>query len=642
MAAVQPMGPSSPAPAGRKRTWIVLAIVLGLSAAGGVGWLVFGRPGPNSAPETKPAAVVPPGEPRPNPDPGGPALFRDVTADSGLQFTYRNGEEADQFTILESLGGGVALLDYDGDGLLDIFVIGGGTFEGPDRTDLKGQPCKLYRNRGNFKFEDVTSAVELKGPWFYTHGVAVADFDCDGWPDLLVTGYGRLVLLHNEDDGHGGRKFVDVTEKMSLRDDLWSTSAGWADLDGDGYPDLYVCHYVDWSFRNHPHCPGNRSDAPRDVCPPQRFKPLRHSLFHNEKGRSFRDVSVEQGFQPTGCGLGVVLADLNDDGRPDIYVANDATNNFLFLNRSRISWWRRSPWELKLEEKGLLAGVAIGEGGQYTGSMGTDAGDYDGSGRPSLWVTNFQGEAHGLYRNLGQERFLHQSRASGITAIGLQYVGFGTSFVDMDNDGWEDLVIVNGHVLRYPSRGSTFRQRPVLFRNTERGGRRFFEDITSQGGPFFRTPALGRGLAVGDLDNDGWPDLVISHSNSPVAVLRNEAAATSQANWLGVRLVGKGNRDVVGSTVVCRVGDRVLTRFAKGGGSYLSASDPRILFGLGAGPKERLRVTVRWSWGQTETWDNLEANGYWELQEGRAVAKRLYTGHAASSAPGHAAPSVRG
>jgi enediyne biosynthesis protein E4 len=600
------------------RTWVLLGVLLAVTAAGGLGWLVFGRPGPGRAPEeTRPPAPPPA---RREEGPTGPPLFRDVTAGSGLHFTYRNGEEADQFTILESLGGGVALLDYDGDGLLDVFVTGGGYFDGPDRNVLKGHPCKLYRNLGNWKFEDVTSSLVFDGPWFYTHGAAVADYDCDGWPDLLVTGYGRVVLFHNEDDGKGGRRLVDVTEKVGLRDDSWSTSAGWADLDGDGYPDLYVCHYVDWSFANNPHCPGQRADAPRDVCPPQRFKPLRHSLFRNEKGeeggRTFRDVSEEQGFRANGCGLGVVLADLNGDGRPDVYVANDATNNFLFLNRGG-----------KLEEKGLLAGVATGEGGHYDGSMGTDAGDYDGSGRPSLWVTNFQGEPHALYRNLGRERFLHQSRVSGVAAIGLGYVGFGTSFIDVDNDGWEDLVVVNGHVLRYPTLASTFKQRPVLLRNVEQGGRRFFKDVSAQGGPFFATPALGRGLAVGDLDNDGWPDLVVSHGNSPVALLRNEAAAAAAppARWLGVRLVGKGNRDVVGSTVVCRAGDRTLTRFAKGGGSYLSAGDPRLLFGLGSpGPAGKVTVTVKWSWGQSETWDDLEPNAYWQLQEGQPAAKRLY------------------
>jgi hypothetical protein len=537
-----------------------------------------------------------------------------VTAGSGLHFTYRNGEEANQYTILESLGGGVALLDYDGDGLLDVFVTGGGYFDGPDRTQIKGHPCKLYRNLGNWQFQDVTEAVGLTGPWWYTHGVAVADYDRDGWPDLLVTGYGRLALFHNEPDGKGGRRFVDVTRKMGLRDESWSTSAGWADLDGDGFPDLYVCHYVDWSFTNHPICKGYVPGVARDVCSPQRFRPLVHSLFRNEKGQSFREVGAELGFKPEGCGLGVVLADLNDDGRPDVYVANDTNKNFLYLNRGR--------W--KLEEKAVAAGVAMDETGHANGSMGVDAGDYDGSGRPSLWVTTFQHEQHALYRNLGRETFHHQSRAAGIAAIGLQYVGFGTGFVDVDNDGWEDLVIANGHVFLFPP-GAPVQQRPVFFYNVEYQGRRFFQEASSRAGSFFQTPAVGRGLAIGDLDNDGWPDLVFSHTNTPVALLRNEAAsALADRHWLGIRLVGSGHRDLAGSTVVVETAGRRLTRFVKGGGSYLSASDSRLLFGLGdSGQIDR--VTIRWSWKDSQSWDRLEPDRYWELHEGEAQPRPLRT-----------------
>jgi hypothetical protein len=305
----------------------------------------------------------------------------------------------------------------------------------------------------------------------------------------------------------------------------------------------------------------------------------------------------------------VVLADLNGDARPDIYVANDATNNFLFFNRGGG----------KLQEKGLSGGAAVDDSGLYNGSMGVDVADYNGTGRPSIWVTNFQGELHALYQNVGKELFDHRSRAAGVGPIGMHRVGFGTAFVDIDDDGWEDIVVVNGHVLRHPA-GSTLKQLPVLFHNTDKQGQRFFQDITNRGGPYFQTPAVARGLAVGDLDNDGHPDLVITHTNGPVAVLRNEGVGGHP--WLGVKLVGKGNRDIVGSTVTLECEERTLTRFVKGGGSYCSASDPRILFGLGGVGKVK-RVTVQWSWGQSQVWETVEPGVYWELTEGQPVARKL-------------------
>jgi hypothetical protein len=548
---------------------------------------------------------------------GEPPVFRDVTPGSGIDFICRNGEEADQFTILESLGGGVALIDYDNDGWLDIFLAGGGYFDGANKTDIKGSDCRLYKNLGQWKFQDVTADTGLSGPWFYNHGAAVADYDRDGYSDLLVTGYGRLALFHNQQASAGRRHFVDVSKQLGLEDDQWCTSAGWGDLDGDGFPEVYVCRYLDWSFDNNPQCKGYAAGADRDVCPPQRFKPLVHALFANEQdsreGRRFRNVSDQHHFEAAGCGLGVILADLNQDSKPDIYVANDATNNFLYYNRGG-----------HFEEKGMSSGTAVDDQGQIDGSMGVDVGDYDGSGRPGLWVTNFQGDLHGLYANLGNEAFDHHSRATGIAAVGMHLVAFGTSFVDVDNDGWEDLVFVNGHVVRRPALGSTFKQRPVLLRNIERGGRRFFANSSEQGGKFFSTPALGRGLAVGDLDNDGWPDLVANHTNSQAALLRNAAAdGPARSNrWLGIRLVGRNHRDVVGSTIELEGSMRRQTRFAKGGGSYLSASDKRILFGLESN-QEIDTVTVRWSWGETQQWQGLKPGAYWELREGEAEAVQL-------------------
>ncbi|HUR55780.1 MAG TPA: CRTAC1 family protein, partial [Gemmataceae bacterium] len=247
---------------------------------------------------------------------------------------------------------------------------------------------------------------------------------------------------------------------------------------------------------------------------------------------------------------------------------------------------------------------------------------FDGSGRASIWVTNFPGELHSLHRNTGREVFHHATRASGVAALGQSYVGFGTAFTDLDNDGWEDIAIATGHVLQHPVLGAEVKQKPVLLRNIEHEGKRYFVIATERGGPYFRKPEYGRGLAAGDLDNDGWPDLVVSHTNTPGAVLRNVGAESGAARWVGVKLVGKGNRDVVGSTISLDTGTRTQTRFSKGGGSYLSHNDSRAHFGLGPDGAVR-RVRVRWSWGETQTWEGVEPGAYWELREGEPAAKRV-------------------
>jgi hypothetical protein len=569
----------------------------------------------------RPTAIDTAVSPDSGPPVDGPEFFKDMTAASGVDFTYHNGEEAGHYSVLESLGGGVALLDYDGDGRLDIFITGGGSF---DRTaeefardssheaQILGAPSKLYRNLGGWKFQDVTAEAGLDRPLFYTHGCAVADYDRDGWPDLLVTGWDRLVLYHNEPDGKGGRHFVDVTQRAGLIDHAWSTSAAWGDLDGDGYADLYVCHYLDWSFHNHPPCPGERA-VRRDVCAPTSFKALPHGLYRNNGNGTFTEVSaaagLRHGTRSDGKGLGVVLVDVDGDGRPDIYAVNDQEDNLLYINNSR-------PGQCRFEDRGEASGVARDDQGTPNGSMGVDAADYNGSGLPSLFVTNFEMERHALYRNEGHGFFLYNSRLSGLAAIGERYVGFGTGFLDLDLDGWEDLVIANGHVRRHPERNPR-RQNPVLLHN-EGNGR--FREVTAGGGPYFRTDHLGRGVALGDLDNDGHTDLVISHLNDPVVLLRGQPSGSTTSHWLGVELIGKGHRDVVGARVDLEVGGRRLTRFVKGGGSYLCSSDRRLLFGLGTNDRVG-RLRVRWPWGQEQTWESLAVDQYWHLQEGQAAAR---------------------
>jgi hypothetical protein len=572
--------------------------------------------------------------------------FEDVTARSGIDFVYRNGEEANHYAILESLGGGVALIDYDGDGLLDIFLTGGGKFEGPEGKQIAGQPCRLYRNLGGYRFQDVTAAVGLdtvgNEPWFYTHGCAVVDYDNDGWPDLLVTGYGRLALFHNvPDERTGGRRFQEVTRQAGLRGEhIWGTSAAFADFDGDGYADLYVCQYVDWSFANHPRCPGYSEDVPFDICSPTQFEARPHALYHNNGNGTFTLVGKDAGLhiprkesdyeqleflspksrdrlrqtdldRDFGKGLGVLVIDVDGDGHPDIYVANDTTDKFLYLNRSKRG-------EIRFDDVAVFAGAARDERGSPNGSMGVDAADCYGNGLPSLLVTNYQNELPALYRNKstpGSPAFLYSTTGAGLSSMGREFVGFGTAFLDVNNDGWEDIVIVNGHVVRHP-KASSVPQKPMLFRSRGKPGgivdARFI-DASMLGGSYFLNTHRSRGLAVGDLSNSGRPDLVISHINEPVTVLRNSKSHDN--HWIGVRLMSDDHRDLVGTKLTLVVGDQTLTRFAKSGGSYLSSSDQRILFGLGTvGVVGHLIVT--WPWGQEDHWEGLAIDRYWTLTVG--------------------------
>ncbi|HJT76310.1 MAG TPA: VCBS repeat-containing protein, partial [Gemmataceae bacterium] len=565
-----------------RRRWRGRGLLAALAAGlllGGVACSVWNRSTSTVVPTTTAAAKVQPA--------AGPPLFRDVTREAGIRHTYQNGQEYSLFGITipftffgipESNGGGVALLDYDNDGLLDVFITGGGYYDkteeeykqDPDHPPkLLGFPCKLYKNLGNWKFKDVTAEVGLDKPLMYSHGAAAADYDRDGWPDLLVAGYGRLALYHNEPvdakDPFKGRHFVEVTRKAGLTDDMWSCTAAWADLDGDGFPDLYVAHYGNYGFDDakhqiHPsHCSYDGGTT-RDVCPPKTFEALPDTLYHNNGDGTFTDVSKAAGLRVPrtekdydeltwlgeegkrvlreadkskeyGKGLGVVIVDVNGDGKPDIYVANDTVDNFLYVNRS-------VPGHIRLEEMGMAAGVAKDDRAASDGSMGTDAADYDNSGRPSLWCVNYEGENHALYKNQCKNDSVFFSWAtsiSGISAIGQSYVGWGTQFLDLDHDGWLDLFVANGHAIRFPTGSAKRAQRPVLMHNTGKGR---FVPITDQGGPYFTTEHCARGVAFGDLDNDGRIDLVINHLNEPAVVLRNEAH-TEPNHWLGVQLASK-------------------------------------------------------------------------------------------------------
>jgi enediyne biosynthesis protein E4 len=537
----------------------------------------------------------------------GPPVFEDVTSACGVAFTYRNGEEAGHFAIIESLGGGVALFDFDGDGRLDLFLPGGGYYES---KKVLGHPCKLYRNLGNFKFEDVTAKVGLDKVSFpYSHGAAAFDFDRDGWPDLLITGYSRLVLLHNEPDGVNGRRFVDVTKKAGLNDTLWSSTAAWGDLDGDGYPEIYVSHYGDWGFdTNHPtDC--TYDGKTRDVCQPRRFKPLPHTLYHNNRDGTFTDVSEQVKLRKDGKGLGVLFVDVNNDARPDIYVANDTDDNFLYLNVGKRG-------ELALKEDGLFSWVARDDRGFANGSMGIDAADYAHDGLPSLIVTNYENELPALYRNRTDQRgtqFAYSSQSAGVATIGGSNVSWGTGFFDYDLDGWEDLLIVSGHAIRFPTKIDR-RQKPILMRNVAG------KFAAAEGGKYFREPHNARGAAFGDLDNDGRIDVVVSHLNEPVVVLRN-VAPTDGKHWVGIELVGEKHADLVGARVVVESAGGKQTRYVKGGASYASTNDPRLLFGLG-GDAKLSKVTIHWPSGEQQEVPGLEPGAYWRITEGESAAKK--------------------
>ena len=528
------------------------------------------------------------------------ARFADIAQASGVQFMYRDGQEAGNYAILESLGGGAALFDYDGDGALDIFLPGGGHYG--LHNEILGNPGALFRNDGartggNCAYQDVTSLAGVQQAPYYSHGAAVGDYNDDGFPDLLVTGYGGLALFHNQGDG----SFVEMAQAAGLTDALWSSSAAWGDLDGDGVLDLFVAHYVNWSFANHPFCDAGQENQ-REVCPPKKFEGLPDVLYFGNGDGTFRDGSGEAGLlnvgHPSGAamfdadkGLGVLLADVDLDGDLDIYVANDTVPKFLYRNKGHGTF----------DEIGCQCGAALSDSATADGSMGLDIGDFNLDGLPDLWVANYERESLALYRNEGDCQFLHVSRSTGVTAVGALFVSFGTLFLDFDRDGDEDIFVTNGHVIRYPV-NAPLRQLPLLFEN--RNGR--FVNVAQAAGPYLASPHLGRGVAGGDIDNDGDIDLVLSPINEPAAVLVNESP--NDNHWLKVRLIGvKSQRDAVGAHVTLATSAGKQTRQVKGGGSYLSQSDYACFFGIPQGAKLE-GLSIRWPSGSTQKVTGLDVD----------------------------------
>ncbi len=504
--------------------------------------------------------------------------FTDVAHEAGVDWTVRNGEEAGKMSIVETLGAGVATIDYDQDGKPDLLLLGGGRYDGDG--GLESLPMCLFRQQQAWIFVPVTGSANLPQPKHYHHGAFVADVDNDGFPDLLITGYRGLQLFRNQGDG----TFIDVTDASGLAEDsLWSTAAAWADFNEDGELDLFVGHYVNWSIENDPDC---RSviDNVKTVCSPTSFQGLPCRTYLSNGDGTFRDSSTDLGINFDGKTLGVVVADMDGDGPVEIYVANDTELNQLY---------RRSPAEQRYHEIALVSGVALGDTGQADGSMGVDVGDLDGDGQLDLWVANFEDQSFAMYRNLGQHQFLHASRAMGVTSVGRIAVGFGTVIFDADGDGYPDIFCANGHIAVGTGK-QTQEQLPFLFANQL--GRRF-RNVATIAGDYLQKPHLGRGVACADLDQNGTLDLVVTHTNSPAAILRND---TPIDNWLAVRLIGRRScRDAIGARVKVHSGNKTQLMTVKGGGSYLSTSDPTLWFGLG-GESLAEKIEIIWPSGQQQ------------------------------------------
>jgi hypothetical protein len=531
----------------------------------------------------------------------GAPTFQDVARSAGVDFVHVNGASAEKY-LPETMGSGGLFFDADNDGWIDILLVDGGSIA--DRQAAGLARHRLYRNRGSGMFEDVTAAAGI-GHTGYGMGACAADYDNDGWVDVYIANVGPNALYRNIGRG----VFENVTKAAGVGASLWSTSCAFADFDRDGYVDLFVTNYVDTPMTNK-FC-GDPDRRLRVYCHPLTFRPTANVLYHNNGNGSFTDITTQAGIaRYTGNGLGVVVADYDDDGWPDVFVANDSLPNFLFHNEGKNAF----------REVGLLAGVALANDGKPRAGMGTDFGDYDGDGRLDLVVTNHEFEGATLFRNLGRGLFGEATAASGILPATLPWVGFGAVFFDYDNDGRLDLGIVNGHVVDNTASfraGSTYAQRRLLFHNAGDGR---FEEMSRSSGPAFASDRVGRTLAAADIDNDGDLDLLVTNTGQSAEILRNDGGNRRRA--LLVRLVGKAsNRDGIGARLRLTIGSTTLIREVKAGSSYLGQNDTRVPFGLGDSDVAD-RLEVRWPSGRVEVVERVPANSIVTLVEGAGLTKR--------------------
>jgi hypothetical protein len=517
-----------------------------------------------------------------------PVTFDDVTTASGVESTYDNGEAAGIRSIVESLGGGLGICDFDADGHADLFFPGGGRFV-VDQP-LPGLPNTLWRNLGAMKFASVADAAKAAEAAHYTHGCAMADYDADGFPDILVTGYGGLQLYHNQGDG----SFQEVAIESGMTDDQWSTSAAWGDFDNDGNVDVFITHYVDWSWSKNPRCAAPAGQAGGEVCSPQDFKPLLDMIYFSNGDGTFRGVAEQCGIAEAGKGLGVVAVDVDNNNGLDVYVANDTTNNLLFMNDT----------QGQFRESGVISGTALDQRGVSNGSMGLAVLDYNNDLRSDIWVTNYENETFALYHNDADGMFRCVTESTGITSIGTLYVGFGTVAADFSRSGFEDLVVSNGHVMLYPTY-STIQQNALYLRNNGRGK---LDQVQFPPDSYFASKRRGRGVVTGDLDGDGKLDLAFSHVNQPAAILKQTTAL--DGDWVAIRLIGTAaNRDAIGARVTLETESQTMLRTVIGGGSYLSQNPYDVWFGVPGGDTVK-GATIQWPDGSVQRLDQVSVNAW--------------------------------